>query len=270
MKHMLLLLLSLFAPLAGAQQVEQLKLWPENPEAAEAELFVYHPAKSGKPAPAVLICPGGGYVGLAMDHEGHDMAKWYASNGLVAVVLKYRMPKGEHSIPLSDAEKAMRTIRRNAAEWNLDANKVGVVGSSAGGHLAACLSTLAAEANRPDFAILYYPVISFDRIDTHGGSKKNLLGKEIGNPELVERYSLHKQVDRNTPPTLLLLSDDDKSVPPLNSIFYYATLQVNKVPASLHIFPDGGHGWGFRHDFTYYQEVKDLTRKWLVYIQIMN
>lgn len=270
MKHFLLLFLSLLAPVVGAQQMEQFKLWPDKPEASEAEIFVYHPAKSGKTAPAVLICPGGGYVGLAMDHEGHDMAKWYASNGFVAVVLKYRMPKGVHSVPLSDAEKAMTIIRGNAAKWNLNANKVGVIGSSAGGHLAASLSTLAADANRPDFAILYYPVISFDKMNTHGGSKKNLLGKDIDNQELLDRYSLQKQVDDKTPKTLLLLSDDDKSVPPLNSILYYTALNEHHIPASLYMFPDGGHGWGFRHDFTYYQEVKDLIRKWLAYIQITD
>ena len=111
MKHILLLFLSFFAPVVWGQQVEQFKLWPDKPEAGEAEIFVYHPAKGGKAAPAVLICPGGGYRGLAMNHEGHDMAKWYASNGFVAVVLKYRMPEGVHTIPLSDAEKAMSVIR---------------------------------------------------------------------------------------------------------------------------------------------------------------
>ena len=244
MKHILLLLLSFFVPVVWGQQVEQFKLWPDKPEAGEAEIFVYHPAKGGKAAPAVLICPGGGYRGLAMNHEGHDMAKWYASNGFVAVVLKYRMPEGVHTIPLSDAEKAMSVIRGNAAKWNLDANKVGV--------------------------ILYYPVISFDNMTTHGGSKKNLLGTDIENKELVDRYSLQKQVDDKTPKTLLLLSDDDQTVPPLNSILYYTALNEHHIPASLYMFPSGGHGWGFRYDFTYYQEVKDLIQKWLTYIKITD
>lgn len=270
MKHSLLLLLLFFAPVLWGQQVEQLKLWPDKPEASEAEIFVYHPTKSGKAAPAVLICPGGGYSGLAMDHEGHDMAKWYASNGLVAVVLKYRMPKGVHTIPLSDAEKAMSVIRGNTVKWNLDVEKVGVIGSSAGGHLAASLSTLAADANRPDFAILYYPVISFDNMTTHGGTKQNLLGKNIGNKELIDRYSLQKQVDDKTPKTLLLLSDDDSSVPPLNSILYYTALNERRIPASIYMFPNGGHGWGFRYNFAYYQEVKDLILKWLTDIKIID
>ena len=217
---------------------------------------------------AILICPGGGYAGLAIHHEGHDMARWYASNGFVAVVLKYRMPKGVHTIPLSDAEQAMSVIRSNASQWNVDPNRVGVVGSSAGGHLAASLSTLAADVNRPNFAILYYPVISFDNMVTHGGSKQNLLGKDIGNQELIDRYSLQKQVDDKTPKTLLLLSDDDQSVPPANSILYYTALNEHHIPASLYMFPNGGHGWGFKYDFTYYQEVKDLITKWLQHIGI--
>ena len=160
MKHLFLFLFSLVALATSAQQVEPQKLWPDDPNAAEAEIFVYHPARKASPAPAILICPGGGYAGLAIHHEGHDMARWYASNGFVAVVLKYRMPKGVHTIPLSDAEQAMSVIRSNASQWNVDPNRVGVVGSSAGGHLAASLSTLAADVNRPNFAILYYPVIS--------------------------------------------------------------------------------------------------------------
>ena len=190
MKHLFLFLFSLVALVTSAQQVEPQKLWPDDPNAAEAEIFVYHPARKASPAPAILICPGGGYAGLAIHHEGHDMARWYASNGFVAVVLKYRMPKGVHTIPLSDAEQAMSVIRSNASQWNVDPNRVGVVGSSAGGHLAASLSTLAADVNRPNFAILYYPVISFDNMVTHGGSKQNLLGKDIGNQELIDRYSL--------------------------------------------------------------------------------
>lgn len=270
MKHFLILLLSLLASSLCAQQAEQLKLWDNDPEAAEAALFVYHPAQSSKPAPAILICPGGGYHGLAIDHEGHDMARWYASKGFVAVVLKYRMPKGIHTIPLSDAEKAISTIRSHAAKWNIDAQKVGVVGSSAGGHLAASLSTLAADANRPDFAILYYPVISFDKLATHGGSKSNLLGKEIENQALVDRYSLEKQVDNKTPKTLLLMSDDDKTVPPMNATLYYTALNNHHIPASLYMFPVGGHGWGFKKDFIYHEEVKNLISKWLQYIQITD
>lgn len=270
MKHILLLLLTLLTPPIWAQQPVPYKLWPGNIAATEAEVFVYHPTKSDKPAPAVLICPGGGYRGLTINHEGYDMGQWYASNGFLAVVLKYRMPKGMHTIPLLDAEKAMSFIHTNATQWNVDKKRVGVVGSSAGGHLAACLSTLAADQNRPDFAILFYPVISFDDMTTHGGSRQNLLGPNVNGQALIDRYSLQKQVDGKTPKTLLLLSDDDKVVSPLNSILYYTALNMQKIPASLYMFPDGGHGWGFKSEFTYHKEMKDLILKWLQYIQITD
>ncbi|MEY8487778.1 alpha/beta hydrolase [uncultured Parabacteroides sp.] len=270
MRSFLLLFLSLFTSVIWAQNIEQSKLWPDKPNANEAEIYIYQPKKSDKAVPAVLICPGGGYSGLAMDREGHDMAKWYASNGFVAVVLKYRMPKGIHSVPLEDAEKAISVIRENADKWNLDKNKVGIVGSSAGGHLAASLCTIAKDANRPNFAILYYPVISFDSKMAHKGSMKNLLGKDIDNKKLVDHYSLDKQVDDKTPKTLLLLSDDDRVVPPMNSILYYMALNEHHIPASLYMFPNGGHGWGIRYDFGYYQEVKDLILKWLRRMQIID
>jgi acetyl esterase/lipase len=260
------LLLSLITMLASmnAQNYREMKLWPENEAkgAEEAALFIYLPETTDMLAPAVLICPGGGYQGLAMEHEGHDMAKWYVERGFVAIVLKYTMPKGRYELPLRDAEKAISTIRAHASEWKINPNRVGVIGSSAGGHLAASLSTLAADENRPDFAILYYPVISFEDV-THGGSKKNLLGDEVNNPELVAHYTLEQQVDSLTPPTLLLLSDDDKVVLPENSVRYYRALKALNIPATMYIFPIGGHGWGFKESFLYQEESRRLIEKWL-------
>jgi acetyl esterase/lipase len=247
--------------------MQSFKLWSED-SANEAEIFVHYPVASVGLSPAVLICPGGGYSDLAINHEGNEMAQWYASQGFVAVVLKYRMPKGNHTIPLSDAEKAISTIRSNAESWKIDKNKVGVIGSSAGGHLAASLSNLAADENRPDFAILYYPVISFDNAITHGGTKNNLLGENVNNEELVSHYSLEKQVNDKTPKTLLLLSDDDKVVVPANSILYYSALKEKEIPASMYIFPSGEHGWGFNTSFRYHEEMKTLIQKWLVEIKI--
>jgi acetyl esterase/lipase len=183
---------------------------------------------------------------------------------MLAVVLKYRMPKGNYTIPLSDAEKAIATIRSNAGSWKVDPHKVGVLGSSAGGHLAASLSNLATDENRPDFAILYYPVINMDDLITHQGSKDNLLGKDRNNKELAAHFSLEKQVNDKTPKTLLLLSDDDDVVVPANSIRYYSALKEKEIPASMYIFPTGGHGWGFRSSFLYYEEVKTLIHDWLV------
>jgi acetyl esterase/lipase len=266
-KIFIILHLFAFLPFACAQTTQTIKLWPED-STGEAEMYVYQPKTGDTIFPAVLICPGGGYGGLALSHEGHDMAKWYASQGIVAAVLKYRMPKGKHTVPLLDAERAISIIRNNAKTWHVDKNKVGIIGSSAGGHLAASLSTLAANENRPDFAILYYPVISFDDSITHQGSKKNLLGEDIGNQELVARYTLENQVDDKTPPTLLLLSDDDKVVVPANSIRYYSALKEKRIPASIHIFPVGGHGWGFKDSFPYHEDIKILIQKWLIEIKI--
>ena len=269
MKRIFFIFLILIAPSLWAQQPETMKLWPDN-QTAESEMYIYHPVKTVNPAPAILICPGGGYGGLAIDNEGHNMAKWYVSMGFVAVVLKYRMPHGVNTIPLTDAEKAMSIIRSNATKWNLDVKRVGVVGSSAGGHLAASLSTLASDANRPNFAILYYPVISFDDKITHAGTKKNLLGSDINNLELVNHYSLEKQVSAETPKTLILVGDDDKTVPPINSILYYTALNEHHIPAALYMFPNAAHGFGSHTEFIYHDETLDLIQKWLQYIKVIN
>ncbi|MDR1937783.1 MAG: alpha/beta hydrolase [Tannerellaceae bacterium] len=244
-------------------RMEQFKLEAVG-AADEAEIFVHYPlAGKQEPSPAVLICPGGGYSQLFMDSEGHKIAKWFASQGFVGVVLKYRFPEGRHTAPLSDAEQAMSTIRRNAALWHIDSGRVGVLGASAGGHLAACLSNLAADANRPDFAILFYPVISFDNSITHYATREALLGNEVANSDLIERYSLEKQVNAKTPPTLLLVCKDDEVVNSQNSILYYSVLQQQHIPSEIRIFPNGGHGWGFDEGFSYHQEVKSLIRDWL-------
>ncbi|HJA87788.1 MAG TPA: alpha/beta hydrolase [Candidatus Parabacteroides intestinavium] len=259
-KLVLLLVAGLLAGGISAQQMEELKLYPDN---EDATLYVYHPEKEADKMPAILICPGGGYAGLAIDNEGHNMAKWYAEKGLVAAVLKYRLPQGNHTIPLSDAEKGMEILKEHAEAWHVNAECIGVAGSSAGGHLAASLSTLAADENRPAFAVLYYPVISFENMITHGGSKENLLGKDVQNKELVKRYTLQEQVDEKTPPTILLLSDDDTVVPVENSLLYYEALHQHKIPAALYLFPNGGHGWGTQDYFLYKKEAKELIYLWL-------
>ena len=231
-----------------------------------AEMYVYLPDKKINTGTAVLICPGGGYARQAMQHEGHDFAKLLTRKGIAGIVLKYRLPNGHADIPLSDAKEAMNIIRQNASEWGIKANQIGRSGFSAGGHLAATLGTHFDKQNRPDFMILFYPVITMDNNLTHKGSKENLLGKGIEN----DNFSNEKQISPTTPPTLLLLSDDDQTVPPLNSILYYTALNEHHIPASLYMFPSGEHGWGFRYDFTYYQEVKDLIQKWLTYIKITD
>ena len=211
----------------------------------------------------ILMCPGGGYARLAMNHEGHDMASWFNTQGITYAVLKYRMPNGNREVPLSDAEQAIRIIRQHAKEWGINPNQVGVMGASAGGHLAASLSTLySSDETRPDFQILLYPVISMVPGITHGGSRKNLLGD---NPtkELENAYSLERRVSPRSPQAFIVLSADDGAVPPMNSIGYFLALNQQKVPVSMHIYPIGGHGWGFRDNFTYKRQWTEELEKWL-------
>ena len=224
-------------------------------------ITVYRPAKPN--GMTILMCPGGGYARLAMNHEGHDMASWFNTQGITYAVLKYRMPNGNREVPLSDAEQAIRIIRQHAKEWGINPNQVGVMGASAGGHLAASLSTLySSDETRPDFQILLYPVISMVPGITHGGSRKNLLGD---NPtkELEDAYSLDRRVSPRSPQAFIVLSADDGAVPPMNSIGYFLALNQQKVPVSMHIYPIGGHGWGFRDNFTYKRQWTEELEKWL-------
>lgn len=224
-------------------------------------ITVYLPAKPN--GMTILMCPGGGYARLAMNHEGHDMAPWMNAQGITYVVLKYRMPNGHHEVPLSDAEQAMRLIRQHAQEWNINPQQVGVMGASAGGHLAASLATLyTSDETRPDFQVLFYPVISMRPGITHAGSRSNLLGGEP-TPELEEKYCLERHVNSRTPQAFLMLSADDKAVPPANSLGYFQALLEQKVPATMHVYPIGGHGWGFRDSFTYKRQWTEELEKWL-------
>lgn len=206
---------------------------------------------------SVVICPGGGYGHLAINKEGFKVAKWLNSLGITAIVLKYRMPseiimKDRTVGPLQDAQEAIRFVRRNAEKWNIDANKIGIMGFSAGGHLAATLSThyndivynvKDATSAKPNFSILIYPVISMLDGITHNGSRTNLLG-ESPSELLIANYSNELQVNSETPKTFLIHATDDGSVPAENSINYYLELKKNNVSAELHIFQNGGHGFG--------------------------
>lgn len=212
---------------------------------------------------AIIMCPGGGYARLAMNHEGHDMASWFTTQGITYVVLKYRMPNGNYEVPLSDAEQAIRLVRDHAAEWGINPQRVGIMGASAGGHLAASLASLySSDKTRPDFQILFYPVISMLKGVTHGGSRQNLIG-ENPSQELEQKYSLERQVSPRSPQAFIMLSSDDGAVPPINGIGYFLALRDQKVPASLHVYPTGGHGWGFRDNFTYKRQWTGELEKWL-------
>jgi acetyl esterase/lipase len=213
---------------------------------------------------SVIICPGGGYARLAIDHEGVEVAKEFNNHGVTAFVLKYRLPEDSIMIdksigPLEDAQQAIRIVRSNATAWGLNPNKIGIMGFSAGGHLA---STAATHFNsladktvkdttsvRPDFVMLIYPVISFNENITHKGSKDNLIGKNPSK-ELVEKFSNELQVTKDSPPAFLVQAGDDHTVPVENSLRYYEACLKNDVPAEMHLYPNGGHGFGLHNKTT--------------------
>jgi len=212
------------------------------------KIEVYLPNKRSVTGQAVIICPGGGYSILAYDWEGTDVAKLLNAHGIAAIVLKYRLPDSLSStapdqVPLMDAKQAMRIVREKAASWNINPNKIGIMGFSAGGHLASTLSTHFEEETKPNFSILIYPVISMDKSIAHMGSRNNLIGKQPSE-EMAKLYSNELQVTANTPPTFLIHATDDQSVPVENSLLYYQALKKNKVPTEMHIYPAGGHGFG--------------------------
>ena len=221
----------------------------------EPSLTIYLPPEEKTSRAAVIICPGGGYRTLAMDKEGHRIAEWLNSLGVAGFVLKYRHHQHAHPIPLIDAQRAIRMVRSRSKEWNIDPDKIGIMGFSAGGHLASSVGThfhhkktiisdpLDSINCRPDFMILIYPVISMLDSITHKGSKHNLLGK---NPEksLIEQLSNELQVTNETPPTFLVHAKDDKTISPENSIYFYRALKKAGVPAEMHIYENGGHGFG--------------------------
>ena len=219
-------------------------------------ITVYLPPKEKATGTAVIICPGGGYAYLAIETEGDDIAKWLNKLGIAGIVLKYRLPsdmimKNKSIGPLQDAQEAFRIVRRNAEKWGINENKIGVIGFSAGGHLASTISThynkKVYESDntncRPDFSILIYPVISMKSELTHSGSRENLLGK---NPDqdLINHFSNDLQVNKDTPPAFLVHSADDKTVPVNNSINYFIALNKFEIPAELHVYEKGGHGYG--------------------------
>ena len=229
----------------------------------EAKLYIFEADPAKATGQSIVICPGGGYAVVCIGYEGVDMAKWLASQGITCGVLKYRMPNGHPDIPIKDALTAIETVRENAQRWHIDPEQVGIMGFSAGGHLASAASThFTSDSNRPDFSILIYPVVTLDERTTHPGSRHNLIGREapIGQ---VDLYSNEKQVDERTPCAFIALSDDDKGVPPANSLSYYGALKTFGIPAELHVYPSGGHGWGWRKSFRYHDELTAALERWL-------
>jgi acetyl esterase/lipase len=223
----------------------------------EPTITIYTPEKEKANGTAIIICPGGGYTRLAIDKEGFKIASWLSKQGITGILLKYRLPSDEimkdKSVgPLQDAQEAIRIVRRNAAAWGINPFKIGIMGFSAGGHLASTASTHFNEdvsgqndttSARPDFSILIYPVISMDLAITHKGSRENLLGKKP-TKENIEHFSNELQVNDETPPAFLALAADDSAVPIENSINYFLALKKTNIPAEMHIYEKGGHGFG--------------------------
>ncbi len=209
----------------------------------EAELFFYEADREKNCGKAVLICPGGAYRITSMDNEGYLMAQWFAKQGITAAVLKYRIPNGVKDVPFEDGVEALRVMRQRSRQLGYQPDQVGIVGFSAGGHLAASISVLAPNELKPNFSILFYPVISSEKGLAHEGSFNNLLGKERS-AELSAEYSIEKRIDGDTPPAILFHCTDDKTVNPINSTLYFNALYPYKKHSALYIFPEGGHGWG--------------------------
>jgi acetyl esterase/lipase len=300
----LLSLLALSASVAFAAETPapKIKLWPNQPpgslasetykedvvlrdndpnkprisKVTEPTLEVFLPEKANANGTAVVVCPGGGYSVLAYDHEGIQVARFFNKLGVAAFVLKYRLPSDEimkdRSVgPLQDVQEAIRTVRRRAAEWGVNPAKIGIMGFSAGGHLAGSATTLFnlkvyepvdATSARPDFSILVYPVISMKPGLTHGGSRKNLIGDDADATKEAQ-FSIEKQVTAETPPTFLVHSLDDGTVPVENSIDYALAAKQLKVPVELHLYPRGGHGYGLGVSPTSPQEWPDVLKMWL-------
>ena len=228
----------------------------------QTDLYIYKADPAVATGQAVVIVPGGGYRKVCIEYDGFGVAQYLRSIGITAVVVKYRLPNGHREIPFEDTLEAMRFLRKEGAKWGVDAAQVGILGSSAGGYLAAHISTVTADAEKPAFAILVYPVISGTTRSTHHGTFGNMLGLSRTDAE-QEYYSLENRVSPTTPPTLLLLADDDLTVPTISSTRYYKALKYHGVKAAMHIFPSGGHGWSGHNDYLYAEPNKEAIADWL-------
>lgn len=265
-------LLLIAAGVSAAERMsygKRINLWEKRPPHKSdnpkdtAWVKVFLPEKSKATGRAIVICPGGGYQHLAMEHEGTDWAPVFNNMGIATIVLHYRMPHGDHRIPIEDAEQAMRLVKHNAKAWGINPNDVGIMGSSAGGHLASTIATHAESDAKPNFQILFYPVITMDPAFTHQGSHDNLLGKKAKKKQEM-LYSNDTQVNRTTPRAWIALSDDDTVVLPANGFNYYFECYRHDVEASLHVYPSGGHGWGIRPAFRFHTEMMAELKAWLL------
>ncbi len=244
-------------------------------ETDKPQITAYLPEPDKANGASVIVCPGGGYWGLAIDHEGRAVAEWLRGFGVAGFVLQYRTaPKYHHPTPLMDAQRAIRTVRARSKEWGLDGSRIGIMGFSAGGHLASTAGTLFekgpdrkddaidAQSARPDFLILGYPVITMKPPYAHMGSRINLIG-ESPSSELVDLMSTDLQVTPKTPPTFLMHTDADDGVPSENSVNFYLALRKAGVPAEMHIYAEGAHGLGLAPDYPTLANWPDRARLWM-------
>lgn len=279
------LLLLQAVSLLGAENREPktILIWPDgapgalgNEDLDQPTLTLYPVDSAINTGSAVVICPGGGYAMVAIDHEGHQLARWFNSIGVSAFILRYRLGmRYHHPAPLQDVQQAIRYVRVSADDWGIDPDRIGVMGFSAGGHLASTAGThfdggdpvarepIARTSSRPDFMILVYPVISFTTSYTHQGSKRHLLGEDP-DPGLVESLSNELQVTAATPPTFLIHADDDGGVPPENSILFYLALKKAGIPTELHVYRKGGHGFGLASQDAVLNSWSGQLRNWLL------
>lgn len=252
----------------NAQKPFSLDLWPKGAKVQStdvqdtARVSIFLPDKKIATGRAIVVCPGGAYQFLAMQHEGTDWAQFFNSQGIATIVLKYRMPHGNYEVPISDALQAMELVKTNAENWGINPNDIGIMGSSAGGHLASTIATHAPKNLIPNFQILFYPVITMMPDFTHRGSHDNLLGSKP-TKKMEREYSNDMQVSHSTPRAFIVLSDDDDAVSPANGVNYYMELFRHGVPASLFVYPTGGHGWGMNYSFTYHMEMMQELKSWL-------
>ncbi|MBX7166652.1 MAG: alpha/beta hydrolase [Pirellulales bacterium] len=268
---------------AVADDPEQMLLWPQGAPGAVGEeevdrpsLTIYRPERDARQPCAVIVCPGGGYAHLAVDHEGVQIAEWLNRHGVTAALLRYRLaPRYHHPAPLADAQRAVRFVRSQAEAWGVKPDRIGMIGFSAGGHLVSSAAThfdrgdeqssdaVDKQSCRPDFVFLGYPVVSFTTEFVHAGSRKNLLG-DNPSEELVKLFSNELQVTPQTPPAFLVHSSTDAPVPPENSVLFYLAMRRAGVDCELHIFDHGPHGFGLGVQDAALAVWPELAANWMI------
>lgn len=235
----------------------------EKTESIIPEIYVYLPRNVKYLTKAVVICGGGGFNKVNVDHEGHQFAEWLNSIGIAGIVLNYRLPQGNKTVTEEDLRQAVKITRENASEWNIDKDNIGAAGFSIGGHAVTLLAVREQIESKLNFTMLFYSVVDMSDSLTHKPSREKLLGANQTEDD-IDYYSSIRHISSTTPQCLIMACDDDAVVSPLNGVSYYTGLKNNNISATLHVFPEGGHGWGMKKDFQYHAEFLSLTQKWLL------